>query len=98
MEQVCHLSRGDASGAQYATNMFTDSFIHGWDIAKATGQDPTLDAELVMQAYGLVERLSGQPRTGRAYASEVAVPNGADLQTKVLGILGRSADWRPPAG
>ncbi len=37
MEQTGHLRRGDVSSADYLTSRFTDSFIHGWDLAKATG-------------------------------------------------------------
>jgi uncharacterized protein (TIGR03086 family) len=38
-----HLSFGDVSGQQYVTQLTADPAIHGWDLARATGQDDTLD-------------------------------------------------------
>ena len=46
METVCHLSFGDHSGADYAGQLFLDFLVHGWDVAKGSGQDATLDAAL----------------------------------------------------
>jgi hypothetical protein len=37
MEATCHLSFGDYSGSAYAAQLFTDSLIHGWDVATAHG-------------------------------------------------------------
>ena len=95
MDTVCHLRRGDTSGAAYATSMFIDVFIHGWDTAKAIGQDATLKPGLVSAAYTVVEPRKGQSQSGRAFAPQIEVPEDTDLQAKLLGILGRSADWRP---
>ena len=73
---------------------------HGWDLAVATGQDPTIDA-------GEVEILWGSLNGGRAnwdwqrangwYRAPVAVPDDAPLQDRVLGLLGRNPEWSPPA-
>jgi len=95
LETVCYLRRGDTSGAAYATSMFIDVFIHGWDIAKAIGQDASLELGLVSAAYAIVEPRKGQPQTVRAFAPRIEVTEGAELQAKLLGILGRPADWRP---
>ena len=40
-----------------------DQFIHGWDLAKATGQDAALDAGLVEFASGML--FSGFADIGR---------------------------------
>ena len=93
MEVVCHIRRGDVSGAEYATSMFTDVFIHGWDLAKATGQDATLDTDLVQECYAVVEPRKERFRQSAAFGSG-SVPDpseGADLQTRLLAILGRAA-------
>ena len=91
MEQACHISGGDVTGAQYATSMFNDVFIHGWDIAVATGQDATLDPELAEASYRIALPRKGQPRVGTAFGPEIEVVGGADLQTQLLAILGRQA-------
>jgi uncharacterized protein (TIGR03086 family) len=91
MDTICHLRRRDVTGAAYAANMLIDVFIHGWDIAKATGQDTTLDPELVEASYKIVEPRKGQPQSGRAFGPQIEMSEAVDLQTKMLGILGRRA-------
>ncbi len=89
MEAVCHLRRGDVPGSAYASSMFTDVFIHGWDIAKSTGQDTILDPELAKACYSMVEPMRERRRASTAFGPEVQVPEDADLQTKLLALLGR---------
>jgi uncharacterized protein (TIGR03086 family) len=66
-----------------------DVFMHTWDLARATGQDETLDpdkcAELLagMVPYEEAMRSSGQ------YGPRVEVPDDADVQTRMLAFIGR---------
>ncbi len=72
---------------------------HGWDLAAATGQDPTMDPEEVELLWG---SLNGDPRSWdwqRArgwYGTPVPVPADAPIQDRVLGLLGRDPSWTPP--
>jgi uncharacterized protein (TIGR03086 family) len=95
LEQICHLRRGDVSGADYMTSMFTDSFIHGWDLAKATGQDATLDPTLVATAFDLAKQREERFRTSPAFGQGRVTDPGeaASNQSRLLAILGREADW-----
>ena len=67
-----------------------DVFLHRWDLARATGQDETLDpAKCAAMFEGMlpmdeVLRQSGQ------YGPRVAVPDDADVQTKLLAFIGRT--------
>jgi uncharacterized protein (TIGR03086 family) len=71
---------------------------HGWDLAVATGQDPTMDPDEVELLWGSV---NGDPRNWewqRAngwYGTPVPVPEDAPLQDRVLGLLGRNPAWKP---
>ena len=71
-----------------------DVFMHTWDLARATGQDETLDPERCvrmlegLQPYDEVLRSSGQ------YGPKVDVPADADPQTRMLAFIGR--DPRSP--
>lgn len=73
----------------------SDVFMHTWDLARATGQDDRLDpatcAELLagMLPLDAVLRASGQ------YGPRVPVPDTADVQTRLLGFIGRDPAWRP---
>ena len=68
----------------------SDVFLHRWDLARATGQDETLDPEkCAVMLEGMlpmdeVLRQSGQ------YGPRVEVPDDADVQTKLLGFIGRT--------
>ena len=92
MEQEVQFARGPMPGAGFASMMFTDVLIHAWDLAKATGQDATLPAELVEASYALVLPRKGQ-MPAPAFGTEVEVSEDADTQTKLLAMLGRDAGW-----
>jgi uncharacterized protein (TIGR03086 family) len=74
-----------------------DVFMHTWDLARATGQDASLDPDYCalllegMQPYEDLMRSSGQ------YGPRVPVPDDADVQTQMLGFIGRDPNWSPPA-
>lgn len=73
-----------------------DVFMHTWDLARATGQDEILEPEKCrMMLEGMVSvedaiRASGQ------YGARVEVPEDADIQTKLLGFIGRDPWVRSP--
>jgi uncharacterized protein (TIGR03086 family) len=89
LEQVCHLSYGDVPGAVYCTHRILDTFIHGWDIARGSGQDATLDQQLVEIAYVMFKPHAAEFTASGAFGTPVAVPDDADIQTKLLALLGR---------
>ena len=67
-----------------------DQFIHGWDLAKATGQDTTLDAGVTEFAYGMLT--SGFADMGREagfIGPEIAISDDAGLQDRLIAYMGR---------
>jgi uncharacterized protein (TIGR03086 family) len=81
---------GDVPLDQAIDRFYTgDVFLHTWDLARATGQDERLDpakcAEMLegMLPMDEVLRASGQ------YGPKVDVPEDADVQTRLLGFIGR---------
>ena len=68
---------------------FSDQLLHGWDLARATGQDATMPAGLAEAAYEFIHgRLPDDQRQG-AFKPEVAVGPDADAQAKLLAYTGR---------
>jgi uncharacterized protein (TIGR03086 family) len=68
---------------------FCDQLIHGWDLAKATGQDTRMPAGLPEAAYEMIHgRLTDEQRQG-AFQPEVKVGPDASAQDKLLGYTGR---------
>lgn len=89
MEAMCAVSYGPVPGAVYAGHRLIDVLIHGWDLAKGTGQDTTLDPELVAACWAVVEPQADLLRGSGAFDSDVVAPEGADAQTRLLAALGR---------
>lgn len=73
---------------------------HGWDLAKATGQDPTIDPHEVAALWAALAPASpgfwAWQRAHGYYGPPVAVPDDAPLQDRVLGLTGRDPAWTPP--
>ena len=93
MARPVHLSRGETPGATYANELFGDLVIHGWDLAKGIGADDTLDpgwVEMLYQQFAPHER---EMKAWGIYGDMVIPPPDADLQTKLLAVLGRRRDW-----
>jgi uncharacterized protein (TIGR03086 family) len=68
-----------------------DVLVHTWDLARATGRDEHLDAELVHgMAQGLAAMGDALAASGH-YAPRVDVPADADEQTQMLALAGRRA-------
>jgi uncharacterized protein (TIGR03086 family) len=70
---------------------------HWWDLAKATGQDATMDPEFVQTAWDTLSPMKPDwwawQRGNKHYGNEVTVPEDAPLQDRLLGLLGRNANW-----
>jgi uncharacterized protein (TIGR03086 family) len=68
---------------------FGDLLLHSWDLARATGQDATMPADLAEAAYGMLHgRLTDENRRG-AFKPEIAVSPDASAQDKLLAYTGR---------
>lgn len=68
-----------------------DVLVHTWDLARATGQDDTIDeAEAARMYQGMLPMADMLAKSGQ-FGERVAVPDDADTQTKLLGLTGRSA-------
>jgi uncharacterized protein (TIGR03086 family) len=74
----------------------SDVFMHTWDLARATGQDDTLDPELCAVLVSGMEPIEELMRGSGQYGPRVAVPDTADPQTQMLGFIGRDPEWMAP--
>ncbi|MEU0881236.1 TIGR03086 family metal-binding protein [Lentzea sp. NPDC005914] len=77
-----------------------DLVLHGWDLARATGQDETIPAPDVERLWAsarsvpadLMERFRTPGAFGpgvEVYGAEIEVPADAPLQDRLLGYVGR---------
>jgi len=67
----------------------SDVFMHTWDLARATGQDETLDPEKCAELLAGMEPMEDVIRASGQYGARVEVPDDADVQTRLLGFIGR---------
>ena len=79
---------------QFLIAMAADHIIHGWDIARATGQDDTLDQQVVEAAYGMMTSPQGSMfvdmgRQMGFVGPAVGVDEAARLQDKLVAHMGR---------
>jgi uncharacterized protein (TIGR03086 family) len=88
---------GDVPLDQAVSRFFTaDVFMHTWDLARATGQDDELDPGRCAEILAGMEPIEEAMRASGQYGPRVEVPADADVQTRLLGFIGRDPDWRPP--
>ncbi len=82
---------GDVPAMQILGIAFCDQLIHGWDLAKATGQDATMPPDLASAAFMLLNgRLPDEARgPGKNFGPAVAVADDASDQDKLIGYCGR---------
>jgi len=96
MERPCAVSYGPVPGSVYCGHRFLDVLIHGWDVATSTGQDTTLDPDLVDALLEVIEpQLEMLVGTG-AFGTPLDVGDDASPQTRLLAVLGRR-DQEPRA-
>jgi uncharacterized protein (TIGR03086 family) len=68
----------------------SDTLVHTWDVARATGQDERLDRRAVQVAWSWMEPAGDRLRASGAFGPAVPPPEGADTQTRLLCFLGRA--------
>ena len=90
MEAPCAVSYGPVPGEVYLGHRFIDVVVHGWDVAKATGQDTTLDPELVEACWTVIEPQKEMLLGSGAFGTDHFTEPGADRQSALLELLGRT--------
>lgn len=92
MEKMLTLPFGQMPGAAWAGLAATDTFTHGWDLAKATGQNTDLEPELASQLLAGA-KMSIQPafrsEEGTVFGPEQSAPAGASHADELAAFLGR---------
>jgi uncharacterized protein (TIGR03086 family) len=71
--------------------------LHGWDLARATGQDyGDIDPVTLEVIHGFVVQATGDSGPDhRIFGPPIVVPDDAPLFDQVLGLAGRDPHWSP---
>jgi len=67
-----------------------DVFLHRWDLARATGQDETLDPQRCAVMLEGMLPMDEMLRQSGQYGPRVEVRDDADVQTKLIAFIGRT--------
>ena len=97
MTSIGRSDLGDLPGSIVGSIVLLELAVHGWDLAKATGQSFDCEdkvAEAVLAHLGLTVE---QGRTMGAFGPEVAIPPDAPMLHRTLGVSGRDPHWSPTA-
>ncbi|MEU5326994.1 TIGR03086 family metal-binding protein [Streptomyces parvus] len=69
--------------------------IHGWDLARSTGQPYTAGEAELRSCAALLAPDEDDPDRGGIFGPPVPVPTDAPLLDRVIALSGRRPDWRP---
>jgi uncharacterized protein (TIGR03086 family) len=94
MEKPMALPFGQMPGSMFVNIAATDTFTHGWDLAKATKQstdlDPALATQLLANAQAFLPDTMRGPDTKAPFGPRVEVPTSAPAADQLAGFLGRT--------
>lgn len=92
MEQVLKMPFGEMPGSVVVGIAASDTFVHGWDLAKATGQstdlNPELAAGLLPAAKAMISDAFRSPE-GTVFGPEQTAPAGATNADQLAAFTGR---------
>ena len=92
-EQPAH---GDVPLPEAIDRFYTsDVFMHTWDLARGAGLDDRLDPEACAEMLAGMEPMADMLAASGQYGERVPVPDDADAQTRLLGLIGRDPFWTP---
>jgi len=95
MERTLTLPFGQMPGSVFVGIAATDTFVHGWDLAKATGQPTDLEPELATQLLATVgsflpDEARGEDSSGAPFGPKQEAPEGASEADRLAAFLGRT--------
>jgi uncharacterized protein (TIGR03086 family) len=92
LDRTFTLRTGDTPGSVALGLAVADAVVHGWDLAKATGQDGTFDDEVTGALYAMTTQMmapKGPYPRGSSFGDPVEVADDAPLTDRLVAYLGR---------
>ena len=84
---------GAMPAADIAAILIMEMVLHGWDVAKAAGQDYHCSGELAQAVLQTVQAQGDMFRRYQGFAAIVPVPDDAPAFDRALGLAGRNPSW-----
>lgn len=93
MERIMHPPFGDIPGSVFVNIAAGDAFMHGWDLAKATGQSTDLDPEVAAQLLAFAQAFLSDdlrgPEGQAPFGPRQEAPAGATAADTLAAFMGR---------
>ena len=86
---------GAMPAADIAAMLIMEMVLHGWDVAKATGQDYHCDDDLAQAVLQTVQAQGDMFRQYDGFAAVVPVPADTSAFDRALALSGRDPAWKP---
>ena len=91
LERTVAAPFGEMPGEAFARFVVLDGLVHGWDLAKATGQTYEPSDRLVAEVDGFTrEAIAPQMRDGDTFAAAVEPPAGSTPIERLAAFTGRT--------
>jgi len=91
LDRTVHLSYGDAPAEEYVMQLTADLAIHAWDVARATGQDDAVDADVVALLLPWTDANIDVWAKMGLFGPRIEVNRSAPHDVRLLALMGRSA-------
>ncbi|HMJ78057.1 MAG TPA: TIGR03086 family metal-binding protein [Iamia sp.] len=75
--------------------VLAEMVVHGWDLARATGQNPIWPGPLLDTVHQDMAAMAPMGRKMGAFGPEVEIPADAPTIARLLGVVGRDPAWTP---
>jgi uncharacterized protein (TIGR03086 family) len=89
LDRTVDTSAGPTPAQDYLDQIFVDTVIHGWDLARGSNAEDTIRVAFADQLFAAYGPREAELRSYGVYGSTVVPPEGADTQTKLLAVFGR---------
>ncbi len=87
---------GDATrAADVGAMLIMEMVLHGWDVARATGQEYACDEAVAAAVLATVEQQAELFRKYQGFADALEAPRDATPFDRALRLSGRDPNWKP---
>ena len=86
-----------APAADVGAMLLMEMVLHGWDVARATGQEYTCEAAVAEAVLKTVEAQAELFRKYDGFKDAINVPDDAPAFDRALALSGRDPQWKPPS-
>ena len=94
-ERQLNMMGNPTPAAEIGAMLIMEMVLHGWDVAKATGQQYDCDDAVAAMVLQTVQAQAELFRQYHGFADEVPLPDVVSAFDRALALSGRDPNWEP---